>query len=195
MKKCLLYFLAFVFIIQLTSCAIHRKFPFICFKKECVLGQLGYYSARESFKRAKINGKVRKHKKEIKRNLRLSRKGKKPPYDLEKEKKQSDSLTYARGFSGVCKELKIVFVSTNKDTVIAHYAFDEKDLSEDEKKVIKDLVGKNGAALFNEVIIINCHKRSILSEYEAFWMDERTRRIKKFLKPLGIPPIKVNVEE
>jgi hypothetical protein len=195
MRKLWCIIVALGIIFQLSSCAIHRKFPFICFKKECVLGQMGFYAARESFRRAKINSTVRKHKREVKRNVRQGRRGKKPPYDLEQEKKQSDSLTYLGGFSGICKELKLVFVSNEKDTLVAHYAFDEKDMKEGEKELVKGLIEKRNAANIKQVIIVNCHKRSVLSEHEAFWMDERARKIKKFLEKLGVSPRLVQVEE
>lgn len=195
MKRLLVFLFIIGIMIQLTSCAIHRKFPFICFKKECVLGQMGFYAARESFRRAKINATVRKHKREVKRNVRRGRRGKKPPYDLEKEKKQADSLTYIGGFSGICKELKLVFVSEKNDTLIAHYGFDDKDLREGEKQLVKELVEKVKAANIKEVVVINCHKRSVLSEHEAAWMDERVRKIRKYLNKLGVSPILVRAEE
>lgn len=196
MKRLILFLIAAVFIMQLSSCAIHRKFPFICFKKECVLGQLGYYSARESFKRAKTNASVRKHKRIVKRNVRRGRKGLDPPYDLVKEKKQADSLTYLGGFAGICKEIKMVFIEPLKrDSVLMTYKFDQKDISPDGKKIIKELVDKIGASSLSQILIINCHKRSVLSEYEMVWMDERVRKIKKYLKTIGIEEIKVFVDE
>ncbi|MBA3663176.1 MAG: hypothetical protein H0W61_03080 [Bacteroidetes bacterium] len=160
-----------------------------------MLGQLGFYAAKTTMKRAKINASVRKHKREVNRNVRRARKGHQPPYDLIKEKKDVDSLTYLGGFSGICKELKLVFTSLKQDTVIANYRFEEKDLSVDEKQVIKELVEKAGPDQFTNVIIYNCHRRSVLSETEASWMDERVRKIRKYLKTLGIKENKVVVEE
>ncbi|MCW3075654.1 MAG: hypothetical protein JWO32_263 [Bacteroidetes bacterium] len=196
MKKIILLFLACLFLSLISSCAIHRKFPFICFKKECVLGQLGYYSARESFKRAKINASVRKHKRIVKRNVRRGRKGLDPPYDLAKEKKQADSLTYQGGFAGICKEIKMVFLeSTKRDSVLITYKFEQKDISPEGKKIIKELVDKIGPHSFTGITIFNCHKKSVLSEYEVVWMDERVRKIKKYLKSIGIENLKVFVDE
>lgn len=174
------------------NCAIHRKFPFICYKKECVLSQLGYYGARESFKRAKINASVRRHKRMVKRNIKAGRKGLKPPYDTNKESAKKDSLTYSGGFSGICKEMKIIFVTEKdsvvqqNDTLVVNYLFEERDLSEVEKKAIKILVEKNTSSHFKQILISNCHGRSVMSEYEIGWTEQRERKIIKYLKSLGI---------
>ena len=91
-----------------SSCAIHRKFPFICFKKECVLSQLHYYDAKESFRRAKINSSVRKKKRDMNRSKERARKDKSYPPDAKLiEKREKDSLDYSKGFAGLCDESKI----------------------------------------------------------------------------------------
>jgi hypothetical protein len=198
------YLLIVMVLFLISGCAIHRKFPFICFKKECVLGQMGFYAAKDSFRRAKINAKVRKHKRMIKRNIKAGRKGKQPPYDIEKENRQRDSLAYTGGFAGVCKEMKVIFVEMpraiqsetapvwRKDTVIVKYMFDEKDLSTDEKKAVSELIAKYGATSFGEVLIVNCHSRSVLSEFELLMLSERERNIIRYLKKSGIPPKRIS---
>lgn len=161
-----------------------------------MLSQLGFYTARESFKRAKINASVRKHKRMVKRNIKNGRKGLKPPYDTAKENRKKDSLTYSGGFSGICKEMSLVFETLlKKDTIVAHYRFDAKDLSEDEKKIIDGLVKKTGPESFTKIIIINCHKKSVLSEYELVWTEERSRKIKKYLKSIGVPTDIVRMDD
>jgi hypothetical protein len=201
------YILIVVLIFSVFSCAIHRKFPFICFKKECVLGQMGFYAARDGFRRAKINTKVRKHKRMIKKNIKAGRKGKKPPYDTNLEKKQSDSLAYTGGFAGVCKNVNIIFEEMpkaiqsetppvwHKDTVVAHYTFEDRDLSEKDKKIIKELVEKRGPGYFGEIRIINCHRKSVLSDFEILMLTEREKRIIKYLKKLGISENRVVIED
>jgi hypothetical protein len=197
------YLLLMVVLLFFSGCAIHRKFPYICFKKECVLGQMGFYAAKDSFRRAKINTKVRKHKRMIRRNIQAGRKGKQPPYDTEKENRQRDSLAYTGGFAGVCKEMKVIFTEMpraiqsetqpvwRKDTVIIKYMFDEKDLSPDEKKAITELIAKHGST-FGEILIVNCHSRSVLSEFELLMLSERERNIIRYLKKSGIPPKRIS---
>jgi len=180
----------------LASCAIHRKFPYICYRKECVLSQLGFYAAKESFRRAKINASVRQHKRMVRKNIRNGRKGLKPPYDTEKENRQRDSLTYSGGFAGLCKETKVIFTRLNssKDTVIINYLFEEKDPSADEKMAMKNCIDKTGVQEIEEILIKSCHNRSVMSEYEILWLDERARRISKYLKTLEIPKEKIKQE-
>lgn len=194
---------AFTFILifsLIASCAIHRKFPFICFKKECVLGQLGIYGAMEAVKRGKINSNVRKKKRQMKRSRNRAAKDKTyPPDPVLQEEKNRDSLAYVKGFAGLCKDIKIVFIhemkrecsdcnnDVRRDSVIVLYKFDERELSEESKQAITKIISNTQIDHINEITIKNCHNKSVMSETELFYMNERIRRIKKHLKKLGIP--------
>ncbi len=136
----------------------------------------------------------------VKRNIKAGRKGLKPPYDTNKENIKKDSLTYSGGFSGICKEMKIVFEIEKdsslikRETIIADYLFDEKDLSENEKKEIKVLVETNSQNI-KQIFITNCHGKSVLSDYELAWTEERERKIIKYLKSLGLSQDKVKTDQ
>lgn len=190
MKKFFILFLLVAF----TSCAIHPRFPFICFNKGCVLKQTGFYAARDGIKRAKINASVRRHKRMVKRNIKAGRKGIKPPYDLDKENRKRDSLTYSGGFSGLCKESRVIFESHKNDTVVINYFFEEKEPSDDEKLAMKKIIDTQGLQNIERIHIKSCHSRTVMSEYEKAWLDERARSVQKYLKSMGVQNEKVNIE-
>ncbi len=188
----------------LSSCAIHRKFPFICFRKECVLSQLHYYDAKDSFRRAKINASVRKKKRDMNRSKHRAKKDKSfPPDSTLIEKQEKDSLDYSKGFAGLCDESKVIFSytlfndsisSTKNDTITIRYLFDKKEPSADEKNEMKLLLEKIGQKYLLEIWIKGCHNRSVLSEYELYWLDTRIQKIKKYLKKLEVPSIKIKID-
>jgi hypothetical protein len=193
MRKHIALFLIIAFLFS--SCAIHRKFPFICFRKECVLGQLGFYKMKEAGKRMKINANVRRSKRAAKKRKSQS-KGENIRIDVAEPKK--DSLRYGGGKSaGICKETKLVIFQKTEscDTILIYFPLKERDITEDKKKELKDFVEKAGADVITEVIIKNCHNKNVLTEHELTWLNERARKITKYLKTLHIEKTKIKTEE
>lgn len=205
-----LTFTAFTFaliISLITSCAIHPRFPFICFNEGCIKKQLGINAAKEAMKRGKINSTVRKKKRQMNHSRNRAAKDKTfPPDPVLQEEKNRDSLAYVKGFAGLCKDLKIVFISEAKkecsdcnadvlrDSVIVIYKFDERELSEESKAMITTILGNPKKDHLEEIIIKNCHNKSVMSETELFYLNERIRRIKKYLKKSGIPEKQISEE-
>ena len=198
---------AFLIFSLFYSCAIHRKFPFICFRKECVLSQLHFYDAKESFRRAKINSSVRKKKREMNRSKERARKDKSYPPDQKLiDKREKDSLDYSKGFAGLCDESKVIFSYSlindsssltknyKNDTITIRYLFDKKEPSPDEKNEMKALLEKIGQKYLFEIWIKGCHNRSVLSEYELYWLDTRIYKITKYLKKLEVPSNKIKTD-
>ncbi len=201
--KFLLLLLVFVLF---SSCAIHVKFPFICFKKECVLGQLGYYGAKESFRKVKINSSIRKKKRTMNRSKHRAKKDKSfPPNPKLVEAKTKDSLAYVKGFSGLCNQSIVIFNSVLmndtltknylNDTIIINYLFDEREPSPSQKNEIKLLIEKIGVKQISNITIKECHNRSVLSEYEIYWLEARFQKINKYLKKLDIPSTKITLDD
>jgi outer membrane protein OmpA-like peptidoglycan-associated protein len=71
-RSYLISFLILILLVSVSSCAIHPRFPYICFRKSCVLGQLGITAAMNAgkVKRKEIKGtrKRRQIKRDAKRN-------------------------------------------------------------------------------------------------------------------------------
>lgn len=129
-----------------------------------------------------------------------------PPDPKLIEKREKDSLDYAKGFAGLCDYSKVIFsytlindsAPTNKtyknDTITIRYLFDKKEPSPDERHEIKNLLGKIGKENLFEIWIKGCHNRSVLSEYELYWLDTRIYKITKYLKKLEVPSNKIKVD-
>jgi hypothetical protein len=193
MKKYFAVFFIVIFIFS--SCAIHRKFPFICFRKECVLGQLGYYKLKALNKRTKANSTIRKKKRSRRRD---KEKNKEIVTDVTIDSGRKDSLIYFKGRSpGICTETKLViFQKTDHwDTLLVYFPDHEKNISENKKKELRDYVEKAGTESIISILIKNCHSKNILSEHEIIWLNERGRKIVKYLNSLSVPKSKINIED
>lgn len=190
----------------LSSCAIHFKFPFICFRKECILGVFDLSGGRKEaggkrgFKQkagmfiSKFN-KKRKRKNSKKQRERDNKEVLRAEKDTLPEKPE---ITYAPGSSsGICRELKIIILKKNNtsDTLLVYYPEHTKRLTEEKKKELQNYVEKLGIGEIEEVQISNCHKKDILTEHEIIWFEERERKIYKFLKVIEVPKEKIKKEK
>ncbi|MEO6301797.1 MAG: hypothetical protein ABIP51_01365 [Bacteroidia bacterium] len=202
-KPSLIFLIAIVF--GSSSCVIHFKFPFICFRKECLMDVFSFSGSR------KDSGGKRGLKQKVsiflsKYNAKKRRKnGKKQRESDRKEslKEQKDTIpekppvTYGLGkSSGICSDIKLIIKKTNdEDTLLVYFPDNTRRLTDEGKIQINICIEKIGVDSISEVRFKNCHNKNILTYHEIIWLEERERHISKHLKTLKVPKAKIKTEE
>ena len=111
---------------------------------------------------------------------------------------EKEPITYDLGQSkGICRELKLIFSEKSKDTdtISVYFPDRNKNISDEKKRELKEYVEKIGADSITQIFIKNCHSKSILTEHEIIWLEERARKIARYLKTLNLPKSKIKTEE
>lgn len=154
--------------ILLNSCAIHKDFPYICFRWGCFAKQVGLPSGKAIANQIQVNSKIRKKRRENNR-----RKKSKPPRPVEavsadnsnQEKiipqsvipsRHNDTTRYTLVNKGNEHYLLLIFICTNgnkKDSLLLAYPEKGDEITGYEKQQIRDLLNTKKGNLFEKVII------------------------------------------
>lgn len=181
----------------LSSCAIHKDFPFICLRWGCFAKQVGLPSGKAIKKQAQINAKVRKKKREAKKRKR----NKQEPYlvtdkngtteESEKLKEtKKDTLNISYSAKGNANYLILVFLEAHppgEDSLLINYP-DNREFSEYEKTAIKNFV---------DSVSIGSGDAFVIKEYSEYLQPELRGRTKakeklfRVLNDLGIAPKRI----
>lgn len=181
----------------LSSCAIHKDFPFICLRWGCFAKQVGLPSGKAIKKQAQINTKVRKKKREAKKRKR----NKQEPYlvtdkngtteESEKSKEtKKDTLNISYSAKGNANYLILVFLEAHppgEDSLLINYP-DNREFSEYEKTAIKNFV---------DSVSIGSGDAFVIKEYSEYLQPELRGRTKakeklfRVLNDLGIAPKRI----
>lgn len=181
----------------LSSCAIHKDFPFICFRWGCFAKQVGLPSGKAIKKQVQINAKVRKKKREAKKR----KKNKPEPYiisdkkgsteEAEKSKvikKDTSVLSYFA--KGNANYLILVFLEAHppgEDSLLINYP-ENREFSEYEKSAIKNFV---------DSVSVGSGDAFIIKEYSEYLQPELKGRTKakeklfRLLNDFGIAPKRI----
>lgn len=174
----------------LSSCAIHTKFPFICFKKDCIKNQFRL-DPHHAF-RKKINTKIFLIKRKFKRKSKTEQND--PKFANSKDqittdiKDSTDNNNWGSGYNVI----KLVFESIDSLSVIDNNSFNKKDsvalvisnlnLTDDNKQAIRSYINTLGLNQIQQIkIIANTTRYSESSSEEIslivdFLIKERVRR-------------------
>lgn len=159
-KKALILFISLLLFV---SCAVHDKFPFICFRWSCIAAEfkLPSFKATGSLKKQrKAKASLRKKKRQRAKNKRLREKGIAVPdinttADAGETAEKADSLKYK--FKAL-QEDKYIIISFNRkdlvktDSLFVRYNADGDDMLEYDKQVIKNYLD---STTVEKIILIN----------------------------------------
>lgn len=191
---------------SLSSCVIHYKFPFICFRKECLMDVFSFSGSKKdsggkrglkqkvSIFMAKYNAK--KRRRNGKKQREFARKE-----DLKEAKDtipEKEPVTYSLGKSkGICNDIKVIVLkkTTKADTVLVYFPEYTRRLVDDEKLKLKNYIEALSPDSIVEIRMKNCHSKNILTYHEIIWLEERERKISQFLRSLNISKSKIITEE
>ncbi len=199
-KRLFIYFLAVLFFV---SCAIHAKFPFICFRWSCIAAELKLPSFNTSGmkKQRKANASLRKKKRQRRKNKRLAKKGisikeNNTTADSGEMPQRLDSLKYR--FT-VLKEERYIIISFEKkdpvktDSLFVRYNSDEDDVLDYDKQFIKMYLDSNKV----ETITLIKVREHFGDKEEDQRQNKHTsvtkEHIASFLMKLGVPREKIRL--
>lgn len=191
----------FLIIVLFSSCAIHSSFPFICFRKECIIATFSLSSPRKEAggnRGIKQSVKIlfaKSKAKKIKRRSKKQRSNLKIEVDtiFEKEK-----ILYSPGSStGICREIQMIIFKKEliNDTIVVYFRNNLKKISEEQKQKLKEYIDTVGSNYITKILLKNCHDKNILIEHEIIWLEERALKLAKFLKTLNMPNAIIKIEE
>jgi len=109
-------FIIFLSVVLLASCAIHNKFPFICFRWECIAAELKLpkWDTAGARKQRKAKASLRKKKRQRAKNKRLREKGiTVPDIDSEEQTVKKDTLKYR--FKALSEDKYIIISFSRKN--------------------------------------------------------------------------------
>jgi hypothetical protein len=203
-KKFILYFL-------LTgicwSCAIHDKFPFICFRWSCITSELKLpdFNTSGMKKQRKARASLRKKKRQRAKNKRLSKKGNKaskPGYDYEDKDEpktvKKDSLKYS--FSSEVKEEYIVIRFTRKDkekadSILVKYPENGNEISAYDKQLLKMYVDSNKVENIEQIKIREHTGSKEEDEHLGKHSSPVKRKLSEFFIELGIAQERIKLKK
>lgn len=185
------------------SCAVHDKFPFICFRWSCIAAEFKLpkfdTNGMKAARKARVS--MRKKKRQRAKNRRLSKKGKPiKNYNENSEAEETvikkDSLKYR--FSAL-QEDRYIIISFNKkepvktDSIFVRYNSDGDDVLEYDKQFIKNYLDSNKVETISMI-----HVREHFGDKKENEMQNRHTSVTKehvimFLQKLGVPREKIKV--
>lgn len=167
-------FLALVAMCLLNSCAIHKKFPFICFASGCVKEQFKVREIKAGIKRMKGEASVRKRR----------RNKNKPDINHIEASAETKKTT-----DTVLVENPMKFSLENQDTLIT-IQFSPKDdlISTEDQLFLKHYIAKSNTNKIIEIFI-----QEFYDENQTVKAN-RANTIKLYLISLGVPKEKLTVK-
>jgi len=182
------FILLFAFIFS--SCAIHKKFPFICFRKDCVKVQFGIYKLKAWKKNRQGKANMRRNKANSKAGLNKKKKG----VAIDNGYNPNDTLGYAGGSTAAtCNEVKVVFFnrSTN-DTIIV--GFQSNEIAELDQVQLNGYLYKNNTSDIIKVKLCDCASNNHETEYSKGSYLQHAAKVSTHLKSKGVPKRKIEFE-
>jgi hypothetical protein len=134
------------------SCAIHDKFPFICFRWSCIAAELKlpHFDTTGMKKQMKARSSLRKKKRQRAKNKRLREKGiavpDNNPIVSGETPVKKDSLKYR--FAALSEDRYIIISFDKKepiktDSIFVRYNNDEDDVLDYDKQIIRSYLDSN----------------------------------------------------
>ncbi len=111
---------------------------------------------------------------------------------------EKDPVTYSLGRSnGICNDIKLIVSkrAASTDTFLVYFYEHTRHLVDEEKAKLKNYIDSTRSDSITIINMKNCHSKNILTYHEIIWLEERERRIIKFLKTINIPKSKIKTEE
>lgn len=183
----------------LSSCAIHKKFPFICFKSGCIKVQWGFYEmkawkknmdGKANARKKRANGKSNQKKRSNKSSLSNS------------NNDPNDTLSYFIGDVGKCNSIRMIInsfsdehshISSKIDTLIVSYNKTESEVNESGIVQIDNYFRKTSLVNITYIIIEDCDPNSKKNEISHSLLLQRAAKLKDLLIEKGIPKKKVKI--
>jgi hypothetical protein len=188
----------------LSSCAIHAKFPYICFYSGCVKSQLGIDRLPGLKKRMKAKAQMKKRKAMAKNNKKAKQNDAsyKKYSDPREETLAKDSLprktdsTYAFKCDSKLNLIKILIIRTpqGKDSLTYFLIEERNDISEDDKKNASNYLKVTGIQNISKVIIKDLLDKKEYGKHQDNIIHYRAKKIKRFLKNEGIDESVISAE-
>ncbi len=184
----------FIALLLFSSCAIHKKFPFICFRWECVVAQLKFPELKASIRlnKAIANSKRKKRNRGKTDNSKIKEINKP---NINQVEKQSDPNANTRKdsvftFSAPPPPVK---TETSDTLIIYNYNLNEDNISEPDKNELKKYIVRVG----NKISQIKIKGFSDAEEdsHHKGMEKQRVKKIYKLLRRLGISPEKLFISE
>jgi hypothetical protein len=195
MERSFTTFICFLLVFCFTSCAIHDKFPFICFLPECVKRQ---YSLKGFKKRLSANIAMNRNKRE-RRRIAVQRKKEKHNVLSNKNpisvKKSSDADTVEYGRTIVYTKYQMVFSSAppeRKDTLLVVHSSAEKHIMEDGRNQIYELVRSRRAENIRSVVFKQVRPDQADKSEDPSVVKPRIEKVKKFVAHQGVDRGKIS---
>jgi hypothetical protein len=198
-RKYYLTLIVLSLVLLLPSCAIHAKFPYICFYSACVKGQLGIDRLPGIKKQIKARAKVKKRK-AMAKNRKKSKieDGRKEPYSDPRDEisiTAKDSTThktneiYSFRKDANLNMIKIIIEKppAPNDSLIYFYIDDKNDISEEDKKNAANYLRLTGVQNISKITIRDLLKETEKGKHEKNILRYRTKKIIEFLNDQGIP--------
>jgi hypothetical protein len=205
-KKTLILFLS---LLLLASCAIHDKFPFICFRWSCIASELKLPSVNTSAmkKQRKAKASLRKKKRQRAKNKRLREKGITNSSDYvetqeveqkqEESKPTKDSVHYSFKTPSDDKFIIIKFFRinpTSTDSVSIRYPDKGSDISYYDKQILKSYLDSSNT---KEISIVHVREHigsTKNNQHQNKQVTPLKRRIGDYFIELGIPSEKIELK-
>jgi hypothetical protein len=186
------------------SCAIHAKFPYICFVPECVKGQLGIDRLPGLKKKMKAKAQVKRRKAMAKRSKKKNdpladRPGYSDPREEEissTNKQPKPDSVYA--FRGEAKKQLIYLIfsrsETKKDSLSYFYLEEKNDISEDDKNNLSNYIKITGYQNISGVLITGIVPKNEHGRHARSIAKYRSKRLIKLLREAGINAEIIQIE-
>lgn len=189
------------------SCAIHAKFPFICFYPACVKGQLGIDrlpGLKKQFK-AGLNKRKRKATARNNRNDKLRDSNRKTRYSSPRSDantSEKDTVIAKKdsvySFRGESKGhiIRLVFKRAGKtsDSLSYFYTEDLNDISADDKNNLSNYLKISVPPAIEKIIIKDLLAPSEKGRHEKSILKYRAKNLIAFLRRQGIEETTILIE-
>ncbi len=179
-----------------SSCAFHKKFPFICFRSGCVKVAFGVYKIKAWKKNRQGKANVRRSK----ANSKASLKKKKQNKTTDSNYNPNDTLTYSsKGIKSNCNQLSIIFFKKNgfkkekRDTLTINFDKDTKEITDLDKVQINIYLNKNTKTDIIKIKLSDCDQKN-KSDYSRSLYLDRSGKTSDYFKSKGIMRRKIELE-
>lgn len=174
-------------------CAIHKKSPFICFRRGCVKEALGINQLKAFKKNIRGKAQIRRNRANAKLNLKnKKRKTKHTSY--------SDSISIGNISAQSCELIKMVFFKLRKinqpptDTFLVHFRQPEDEIDELSEIQIRGYLLKIDLNQLSKIKLCYCTNSEKKNELSRGLYLQRSKKITRLLKDKGISKQKIELE-
>lgn len=192
LKKTFIIILTLVFF---SSCAIHKKFPFICFRFECVKAQLKFPNIRAAIKRNKGIAQAKRRKKygasqESSRIKEIT----KPTVNRSDDESTPHDTRKDSVFTFTPPAIKPREKEDQDTLIIFNYYLYEDVISEENKSDLKNYITRIGASKISQ-IKIKGYADAAENRHHTGMDLLRAKKLYKLLGKYGVPSSKMIILE